>query len=282
MNRHGSQETGVRSQESDGRMVRESQAWQRTLLRWKPGAWLTEDWMFFWAIMAVMGWIGLVWVWLLLNSLLNDLKHERGTKTSERPGGDGVVSLRVRGDVATDDAPLRGDPVQVPSAGVVVASEEERAAGGVSASGIVGGDGVGECGLNLMQGTRVVIEPHKLGLAGATPAPAPNLNLAGRSVSSGDPFCPTSLAFRPAFDSRVGARSNAEKHCVATSQSAKPRGMGGLSPAGRPDCLPSNFPSAGSRAGGRDAEGTGAVVDGSMAAPILHSKQKTAKGAKGA
>ena len=197
-------------------MMRESQAWQRALLRWKPRSWLTEDWMFFWATVAVIEGIALAVAFVIMCRAY-EVKPRTAYEGIESSGGSrgvGAVRMRVRADMAAADAALRGDSVPVPAAGVVAPSKAQRAIGGVSTSGHMAGHGagVGECGLNLMQGTRVVAETHNLVFAGATPAPAPS--------------------------SRAAARSSAKASRLINSRSGGPTNMGGLLAAGRPDRLP--------------------------------------------
>lgn len=168
-------------------MMRESQAWQRALLRWKPRSWLTEDWMFFWAMVAVIEGIALAVAFVMLCRAY-EVKPRTAYEGIESSGGSrgvGAVRMRVRADMAATDAALRGDSVPVPSAGVVAPSKAQRAIGGVSTSGHMAGHGagVGECGLTA------AAQQHR----------PTKIDLVGRGVHQGVPFRPNCGALRPAL-----------------------------------------------------------------------------------
>lgn len=130
----------------------ESQRLQMDILQPKRGRWLTEDWMFFWATVAVIEGIALAVAFVMLCRAY-EVKPRTAYEGFEPSGGSrgvGAVQVRVRADVAAADAALRGDSVPVPAARVVVAPEARWAVGGVSTSGHMAGHGagVGECGLS--------------------------------------------------------------------------------------------------------------------------------------
>lgn len=54
------------------------------LKKTKANGWTPEDWMFFWIVVAGIGWIGFVAMALWMNSLLNDLKEPRRRGGAER------------------------------------------------------------------------------------------------------------------------------------------------------------------------------------------------------
>jgi hypothetical protein len=74
------------------------------LKKTKANGWTPEDWMFFWIMVAGIGWIGFVAMGLLLNSLLNVLKEPQRRGGAERNfEGSGVeanraVSPRITGE----------------------------------------------------------------------------------------------------------------------------------------------------------------------------------------
>lgn len=259
--------------------------------------------------------IGLV-VWIaVLMWLVNDMRkavNESAYGTQAGRGGGGGVQVRVRGEVEAERATLRRGDVSGFAAlsddFFGVAAEAQRAVRGEGAA-------VDPVGVMNLAG-RSVAEGVPFRPRFLASRPAFDFPSAGSRAVGMDAKCTGAVVEGTAAAPTCGwkPQRNTEGHGVFTTDlpnreascltvravvlcDASPKGLGttankplmrkrshtlGVHGDGNTARTFSDFPTAGSRAGGRDAECTGAVVDGSMAAPILNSEQKTAKGAKGA
>lgn len=214
-----SQETGVRSQQADQRMARESSELQSALL--KLDSYSADECMrlrsqvLILRIWMIAGWVlAVLMMWLAIRA--NEVKprtgyefNTSGEQSPERSTGGGAVPVRVRQGMDSEGAALRCDPVRLPAAGVGAASEAARAVDGLPASGRECGDDVGEWGL-------MAFEPRRRGDAGTNFPPGWNAaggmdagRDAGMDAGNGAVACWVAAAPIPMAERNAGAERKA-------------------------------------------------------------------------